>query len=527
MLNTTICTIDNYQQQIINFNADVEVIRLREKYNEPTFFEIISKERSETTYSSFLKWLFKESTLSLLNDANPLLLLFDILVKKGDKTASLDNNLQIAILSRSLFIKKVDAEVEMSVASLALEAKESLEKESIRQNIDYFVKNCKDKIDLFIDCDIDGADRNKIQIIIENKIDSFQGIKNSKGEHIITEYFNNVSQTSRYFMGTKRNDNFAYQIYVYLTPVDNNESINDHFIHITYQDILDGVINPMTASSSLSSRSRFFLEEFRNQLTFPRSEKSAVYKSLAIGEDQSMVFLSIWKKHNSLIRDSIQALNQTTIWKYGDDYYLEYPRDLLAKDIIQKEPSKKSLYYREGKLLRKKKTLEKDADNLRVDKPQLVKCSNDPDTLLLLSSFLGHNVKLLTALLSGLNNKMNVISILLSELSRRDTTKFTLKYNGRIISEHQGKRATILKAFESMIKDKDLPENTLKIGNNKFYYEKQVFEESHNDGNITDDMFFNRYSIVGDYYVYNQWGVGNWKEAEALFDKKDMSLISE
>jgi hypothetical protein len=37
----------NYLQTITDFNSDKDIIALREKYKEPTFFEIISKQRSE------------------------------------------------------------------------------------------------------------------------------------------------------------------------------------------------------------------------------------------------------------------------------------------------------------------------------------------------------------------------------------------------------------------------------------------------------------------------------------------------
>ena len=49
----------NYLDQIIEFNSDKALIAMRERYNEPSFFEIISKQRSETTFSAFLKWLFQ------------------------------------------------------------------------------------------------------------------------------------------------------------------------------------------------------------------------------------------------------------------------------------------------------------------------------------------------------------------------------------------------------------------------------------------------------------------------------------
>ena len=52
-------TYQAYLDKIIEFNSDKALIALRERYNEPSFFEIISKQRSETTFSAFLKWLFQ------------------------------------------------------------------------------------------------------------------------------------------------------------------------------------------------------------------------------------------------------------------------------------------------------------------------------------------------------------------------------------------------------------------------------------------------------------------------------------
>ena len=98
MSNTS--TFEDYQSKIISFNADADVIRLREHYNETSFFEIISKERSETTYSSFLKWVFKECSTNV-GELMPVLLLLDILVKK-DVNSQFDKSLKTALLSRSV-----------------------------------------------------------------------------------------------------------------------------------------------------------------------------------------------------------------------------------------------------------------------------------------------------------------------------------------------------------------------------------------------------------------------------------------
>ena len=83
----------DYLASITAFNSDKEIIALREKYKEPTFFEIISKQRSETTYSSFLKWMFQSSSTDL-NSVSPILLLLDILVTRSEEQKRKDNVVQ-------------------------------------------------------------------------------------------------------------------------------------------------------------------------------------------------------------------------------------------------------------------------------------------------------------------------------------------------------------------------------------------------------------------------------------------------
>ena len=59
------------------------------------------------------------------------------------------------------------------------------------------------------------------------------------------------------------------------------------------------------------------------------------------------------------------------------------------------------------------------------------------------------------------------------------------------------------------------------------YYKKEEFKNAYEKGEITDDTYRNRYSQVGDYYVSNQWGIGNWGEAEKLFEQSGFILIAE
>lgn len=114
---------NDYLNQIIAFNGDKEVIALREKFNKTSFFEIIFKERSETTYSAFLKWLFQENSINN-ETCNPLLLLLDILAQRSEEQKDLiesilnDNCIKRSIVTRNVNIKSVRVETEKPVSAL-------------------------------------------------------------------------------------------------------------------------------------------------------------------------------------------------------------------------------------------------------------------------------------------------------------------------------------------------------------------------------------------------------------------------
>ena len=115
----------NYNEclsRIIRFNGDKELLTLREKYNEPSFFEIISKERSETTFSSFLKWLF--SCSAPMDSSSPIMLLLDILVRRSveqkENVVLIQDHLKKGIVSRKLKIQSLKVETEQPAQGVRL-----------------------------------------------------------------------------------------------------------------------------------------------------------------------------------------------------------------------------------------------------------------------------------------------------------------------------------------------------------------------------------------------------------------------
>jgi dsDNA-binding SOS-regulon protein len=445
---------NDYLKQIIDFNGDKDVIALREKFNRPSFFEIISKERSETTYSAFLKWLFQENNLD--KDAcNPLALLLDVLVRRSEEQkAFVDTILSTevvkrSIVTRTLNIRPVKVETEKYVSNLAqaiIDTPCKVVGELVENDLKKIAAKSQDRIDLFVDCEIDcdNLKAKRMQIVIENKIDSAEGGRKTKKNAIGVVGYDNATQTKRYYLGTKYtpcdangkpcgiDEMDVLQIYVYLTPQKPYQDgcSDNHFIQINYQDIVDNILMPMLASSSLSIRSRFFLEEFLNQLVFPSLDGSMILPSIAIGKENSEELNKIWKKYQPLLTHAAIAASEVSLWMVDDTYYDHQPRTELLEALLPKciQPTgdiingkwKKGMQYSKMKAL---------AEQYGIMTNQVDLSLND-DAQELLSSFWMKNQRLLTAVINGMESSERIkVEALLTQSSKRDTTRYNVYYN--------------------------------------------------------------------------------------------------
>lgn len=204
--NYYIMMYNDYLKQIIDFNGDKNVIALREKFNRPSFFEIISKERSETTYSAFLKWLFQQNNLD--KDAcAPLALLLDVLVRRSEEqkdyvdTVLSNEIVKRSIVTRTLNIQSVKVETEKYVSNLAqaiVDTPNKIVGELYEYDLKKIAAKSKDRIDLFVDCEIDCEDLKvkHLQIVVENKIDSVEGGRKSEKNTIGIERYDKATQTA-------------------------------------------------------------------------------------------------------------------------------------------------------------------------------------------------------------------------------------------------------------------------------------------------------------------------------------------
>ena len=491
----------NYLQKIIEFNSDKDIIALREKYKEPTFFEIISKQRSETTYSSFLKWMFQSSSTDL-DTVSPILLLLDVLVSR-DKGGLIDNNFKKHIITRSFKINDIEVETEKSVSVLSSELSSNGTKDLAELNKDEIkniIAKCQDRVDVFISCNIELEGKTKkLQIIIENKIDSSQGGYKDTNKIGVDKYIN-ASQTDRYYIATaNKEDESLYQLYVYLLPKTSDFTkeriasninvlrskfeketgqtkkgklenqliqleqlqVNENFIEIYYQDIVDSIVSPMLASSTLSTRERFFLEELKTELTFPSLESNNVRNSIANSDEYAVKFSDLWIEYKKLIIDAAIATSESEIWWIDDNYYNYQPKVELINKCLDINESKvkeqdwinegsendkckerlegdKSIYYFNRSYWYSK--LEDFAGRLEIKTgstksvESIIGANNTNNELL--KSFWDSNKRFLLAFMNGLKEEdHNKIKCLTEEVSKRDTTKYKIYFGEECLND--------------------------------------------------------------------------------------------
>ncbi len=459
-------------EKMSSMATDVEVISLKERISESSVFEVMGKERSETVHTSFLAWLFAGKSIST-TEAFPVNLLLHTLVQRGTQQIidcvqhrRIDDDLAQAVCSGQLRVNQVKVETEVPVKKLAREAlMDDPKNEMLKALVSATDKKGSDRIDMVIDLDVEGIEKvNKIQIILENKIDSKEGGEKANKDEI--PGYSDKKQTERYYAATKRNNDQIKQIYVFLDSTTGAELDDvecfyndivwncscDKYIMICYQDILDKVIIPLLSSATLSAKARTLIEDYRNELSFPSLNQSG--KVLALDRSCEDKVMSVWNKYKDLISKAVFAVSDDKYYVIGGIFtndVLEAKKmiverlldpsdadEMVAKGWISNAPQTGFVDLRNGYYLKtstryskiKEYGMEKGMEISEIDHVE------DADSL---AAFWTNNQDFLSRLLQmvkyiayvkddGVNYKA---SGLLSEvLKERDTTKYLVEFDG-------------------------------------------------------------------------------------------------
>ena len=255
----------DYSEMIASFEKDFDVQHLRDLYFYKTIPEIFGVCRNELAHSSFLAWLFNPTANEF--GPEPLQLLLQLCDEKSNRC----DHFKLTNIENS----KIETEKYVKIGK------------------------SKGRVDIFVECDaVCQGKKEHLMLIIENKVYSC--------EH--------SSQTAMYHDYFDKFD--CKKIYIFLTPPYHKHGAEcKEYIHLTYQDLLDRVFEPLLNKNILFSRSHLILDEYVKSLTVPMDQlvdcegtKTLESTILAISMKEKNLLTAFWAKYKDLISAAVNTL---------------------------------------------------------------------------------------------------------------------------------------------------------------------------------------------------------------------------
>ena len=201
-----------------------------------SIMEIVGTGRDEKSHNDFLAWLFDSSKDHGL-EAEPANKLIELIVKKAS-----DNELKTY-------------------------EKDQIDESFTQREFHVIYGDQNGYVDILMD--MKTKSERKIRVVFENKVTASETQNKEKGQTILYhDYFDKGVGND----GTKT-------IYVY-NRCDASEPECSKFICITYQDIVDFIIEPLLQTNKTNERTRFILEDYL--LTLEKKQKNTI---MAIGDN--------------------------------------------------------------------------------------------------------------------------------------------------------------------------------------------------------------------------------------------------
>lgn len=245
-----------------------------------TFMQMTGRDRDEEAHSAFLARVFAAKPSSITQTDRPVTYLLRLLARNAQRQAdaiSLSaNDLFPAELQHHIITNTCDIEVVrvMTEDATAGEGQQG-------------------RADIVIDCKVsypNGAVPILVRIVIENKIGSHEGKDQCKKYY---EYYNEsvISKCS----------NINYNIFAFLAPSYPERLSSEHFINITYSELLHSVLKLIKLHRhSYDETFGVALDEYINTITSPKS-------NIAMDTEYEKLAKQFFRKNAELIRQVIEV----------------------------------------------------------------------------------------------------------------------------------------------------------------------------------------------------------------------------
>lgn len=266
-----------YNHQILSLYNNPSYKALMDYYGRTTVFNVLGVERSETRHSAFLCWLLNDKSSHMLADL-PLRRFLSLYALKNNIN-SFDQGLKRTLLVGDYKIYLNEATTEKSAGTLLKDSKNA------------------DRLDVYLEGqitfgDADGGGRDFI-LVIENKVYSQEG----------------EQQTSRYHDILKQSGGDGAILFeVYLSP-DGTTPKCDCFVPITYQDLVDYVLEPLLPIREVSANE--WITDYVRTLSCPcigkENKNIDSFTALAVTKNEKNLLRKLSCRYRSLVEASFVA----------------------------------------------------------------------------------------------------------------------------------------------------------------------------------------------------------------------------
>ena len=226
--------------------------KLNAYYGQSTVFNILGIERNENRHSAFLAWLLNPVSSHGFKE-NPLRKFLSLVATKAtDEEKCYYHQVRERLITGDFTLKVESIKTEQSIIGLANGQTNDFKGVVETNDKGLFKKDSKNRFDIWMLLQIaftDEHDQEKqwyLPIVVENKVYSVEGNANDKEKAQTVRYHRAVSILKNIVCpGT----NYVQPLLVFLTPSDAKKPMHNAFIHLTYQDILNHVIQPCSILS--------------------------------------------------------------------------------------------------------------------------------------------------------------------------------------------------------------------------------------------------------------------------------------
>lgn len=321
------------EKSIKKFDSNKSVMDLKNKIKEKNFLDIMSISNRETSHSSFICWLLNyEENYDL--EAFPLKLFLKLILDIDNNNTEIDKDLK-RDLQNELETKSL--KIGVGLSDIKTERKVG-ENGRIDIILKFLIKYKGHENNEYLDY---------VNILIENKVKSKEhNCQTKKYEEHACE----VPAAAKRFVKNKKGIN----LFVYLSPSKEEKYSpeSEKFIHISYQELLNRVIEP-SYNQTKNERVKFILQEYINNLGITNNIV------MALGSEDKKILEKFWNDNQDLIKLALEARLLNDELSESDKDKTNEMIDLINKDKIGKYVRKTIEDYLKEGILSKE-----DIDNL-------------------------------------------------------------------------------------------------------------------------------------------------------------------